>query len=123
MSRFEGKTVVITGASRGIGAALAKRFAREGAAIVVSANEAACEKVAAEIAEAGGKAIAHVADVTKKSDVIALYDAADRAFGGVAAVKAGTIYEVDRNQFSRFRGLKTAEMIAREIFAKVYDAG
>ena len=83
MSRFSGKTVVITGASRGIGAALARRFAREGASVVVSANEAAAETVASEIAAAGGKAIAQFADVTKKSDVVALYDAAERAFGGV----------------------------------------
>jgi meso-butanediol dehydrogenase/(S,S)-butanediol dehydrogenase/diacetyl reductase len=83
MSRFEGKTVVITGASRGIGAALARRFAREGAAVVVSANEAACEGIAAGIANAGGKAIAHIADVTKKKDVAGLYDAAEQAFGAV----------------------------------------
>jgi meso-butanediol dehydrogenase / (S,S)-butanediol dehydrogenase / diacetyl reductase len=83
MSRFQGKTIVITGASRGIGAALAKRFAREGGAVVVSANESACETVAADIVKAGGKAIAVIADVTKKSDVIALYDVAERTFGGV----------------------------------------
>ncbi|TCL71270.1 ABC transporter substrate-binding protein [Rhizobium sp. BK251] len=45
------------------------------------------------------------------------------AFTNISAVKAGTIFEVDRNQFSRFRGLKTAEMIGREILAKVYNAG
>ena len=39
MSRFQGKTIVITGASCGIGATLAKRFAREGGAVVASANE------------------------------------------------------------------------------------
>jgi meso-butanediol dehydrogenase/(S,S)-butanediol dehydrogenase/diacetyl reductase len=83
MSRFQGKTVVITGASRGIGATLAKRFAREGGAVVASANESACETVAADIVKAGGKALAVIADVTKKGDVIALYDAAERAFGGV----------------------------------------
>lgn len=83
MSRFQGKTIVITGASRGIGATLAKRFAREGGAVVASANEPACETVAADIVKAGGKAIAVIADVTKKSDVIALYDAAERTFGSV----------------------------------------
>jgi hypothetical protein len=83
MSRFEGKTIVITGASRGIGAALAKRFAREGGAVVVLANEPACSDVAADIVKAGGKAVAQIADVTRKSDVVALYDAAERIFGGL----------------------------------------
>jgi ABC-type Fe3+-citrate transport system substrate-binding protein len=45
------------------------------------------------------------------------------AFANISAVKSGTIFEVDRNQFSRFRGLETAEMIAREILAKVYNVG
>ena len=83
MNRFDGKTIVITGASRGIGAALARRFAREGGAVVVSANEPTCEKIAAEIVAAGGKAIAQVADVTNKNDVVVLYDAAERSFGSV----------------------------------------
>jgi len=83
MSRFSGKTVVITGASRGIGAALARRFAREGASVVVSANEPAAESVAADIVATGGKAIAQIADVTNKADVVALYDAAEREFGAV----------------------------------------
>jgi iron complex transport system substrate-binding protein len=45
------------------------------------------------------------------------------AFNNIAAVKTGMVFQVDRNQFSRFRGLTTAEMIAREILAKVYQAG
>ena len=83
MPRFAGKTVVITGASRGIGAALAKRFAREGASVVASANEPACEQVADAILKAGGKAVGFVADVTKKGEVIALYDLAERTFGEI----------------------------------------
>ncbi len=83
MSRFEGKTVVITGGSRGIGAAIARRFAREGAAVVVSANEAQVDSVAEEIRASGGKAHAVRVDVTDKASVTALYDEAERQFGGV----------------------------------------
>jgi len=83
MTRFEGKTVVITGGSRGIGAAIARRFAREGAAVVVSANEARVADVADEIRAAGGKAHAVVSDVTDKASVTALYDEAERTFGSV----------------------------------------
>ncbi|MBN9016148.1 MAG: glucose 1-dehydrogenase [Rhizobiales bacterium] len=83
MTRFEGKTVVITGGSRGIGAAIARRFAREGAAVVVSANEARVADVADEIRAAGGKAHAVVSDVTDKASVVALYDEAERTFGSV----------------------------------------
>jgi len=83
MTRFEGKTVVITGGSRGIGAAIARRFAREGAAVVVSANEARVADVADEIRAAGGKAHAVVSDVTDKASVVALYDEAEQTFGSV----------------------------------------
>jgi meso-butanediol dehydrogenase/(S,S)-butanediol dehydrogenase/diacetyl reductase len=83
MRRFENKTVVITGASRGIGAAIAKRFAREGANLVVSANEDLVHVVAEQIKTDGGKAISFVGDVTDKTSVIALFDAAEDAFGTV----------------------------------------
>lgn len=83
MSRFEGKTVVITGGSRGIGAAIARRFAREGANVLVSANEAAAATVAADIVAQGGKAAAFMADVAKKAEVVALYDEAERLYGSV----------------------------------------
>jgi meso-butanediol dehydrogenase/(S,S)-butanediol dehydrogenase/diacetyl reductase len=83
MSRFEGKTAVVTGGSRGIGAAIAHRFAREGAAVVVAANEPRVEAVAAAIRDAGGRAAAVLCDVTDKASVVALYDAAEAAFGGV----------------------------------------
>ena len=83
MPRFEGKTVVITGGGRGIGAAIARRFAHEGANVLVSANEAAATTVAADIVAQGGKAAAFIADVAKKAEVIALYDEAERLYGSV----------------------------------------
>src|SRR5215467_10767464 len=83
MSRFDNKTVVITGGSRGIGAAIARRFAREGANLVVSANEDNVHGVAEQIKADGGRAISFVGDVTDKASVKALYDAAEQAFGGV----------------------------------------
>lgn len=83
MSRFENKTVVITGGSRGIGAAIAKRFAREGANLVVSANEETVHGVADQIKRDGGRAISFVGDVTDKASVVALYDIAEEAFGSV----------------------------------------
>lgn len=81
--RFEGKTVVVTGASRGIGRAIALRFATEGAGIVVCANEDRVEAVAAEVRDMGGEAAAVVADVTDKRQVEAVYAQAEREFGGV----------------------------------------
>jgi meso-butanediol dehydrogenase/(S,S)-butanediol dehydrogenase/diacetyl reductase len=83
MRRFENKTVVITGASRGIGAAIAKRFAQEGANLVVSANEDLVHSVAEQIKANAGKAISFVGDVTDKASVHALYQAAEEAFGAV----------------------------------------
>ena len=80
---LEAKVAVVTGASRGIGAAIAARLARDGAAVVLSANEAAVTQVAARIVAEGGRAIAVEADVTQSADVARLYDAAERAFGRV----------------------------------------
>ncbi len=78
-----GKVAVVTGASRGIGAAIASRLARDGAAVVLSANEAAVVDVARRIEAEGGRAIAVEADVTASADVARLFDAAESAYGRV----------------------------------------
>ena len=81
--RFEGKVAVITGASGGIGAAMAKRLAAEGAAVVVSAIDPRVEAVAEALRADGAKVAAKVMDVTSKADVAALYDLAEKEFGQV----------------------------------------
>lgn len=83
MKRFEEKTAVITGGSRGIGKAIAERFAAEGARVIVSANETRVEDVAADIRTAGGEAAAFIADVTDRTQVRALYEDAENRYGGV----------------------------------------
>src|ERR1700756_1697967 len=81
--RFLHKTVLITGASRGIGAGLARRFAQEGANLVLSANEAKVQEVAAELEKSGANAIAVICDVTSKSEVESLFATAVKRFGAV----------------------------------------
>ena len=93
MKRFEKRTVVITGASRGIGKGIAKRFAEEGANLVLAANEASVDAVAEEFRESGANAISYVCDVTSKSEVESLYDQAMSKFGqiDVSIQNAGVI--------------------------------
>ncbi|ANU19676.1 3-oxoacyl-[acyl-carrier-protein] reductase [Planococcus plakortidis] len=85
MSRLTGKTAIVTGASRGIGAAIARRFAEEGANIVVnySGSQEKAEAVVAEIEQAGGKAVAVKANVADAEAVKALADVAMKEFGSI----------------------------------------
>jgi 3-oxoacyl-[acyl-carrier protein] reductase len=79
------KVAIITGASRGIGRAIARRLAHHGFAVVVNYVSNACQakKAVDEIREAGNQAIAVQADVSKTSDVVRLFDEAEHAFGGI----------------------------------------
>lgn len=81
---LSGKVAVVTGSSRGIGRAIALRLAEHGARVVVSSRKPeACEQVVAEIAAAGGTAIAVACNVGRKEELRGLADAAVAAWGGI----------------------------------------
>src|SRR4051794_30144452 len=81
--KLTGKVAVVTGASKGIGASIAKHFAAEGAAVVVNyaSSKAGADKVVDEIVKDGGRAIAVQADVAKKADIDRLIAETKQAFG------------------------------------------
>jgi 3-oxoacyl-[acyl-carrier protein] reductase len=81
--RLKNKTAIVTGAGKGIGAAIARRLAQEGCAVAVNyaRDEAAARQVVQNIEQAGGKAVAVQADVGDPAGMPALFDAAEAAFG------------------------------------------
>jgi 3-oxoacyl-[acyl-carrier protein] reductase len=83
MNRLSGKTAVVTGASKGIGAGIAKGLAAEGAAVVINyaSSKNGADRVVADIKAKGGKAIAVHGDVAKAADVEKIFAETKRAFG------------------------------------------
>ncbi|TGL58453.1 SDR family NAD(P)-dependent oxidoreductase [Leptospira sarikeiensis] len=110
MSKLKGKVAVVTGASKGIGAGIAKSFGLEGASVVVnySSSKEGAEKVVAEIEKNGGKAIAVQGDMSKIADVKRLFAETKKNFGKVdilvnnaGVFKFAALEEVTEEEFHR----------------------
>ena len=108
--KLGGKVAVITGASKGIGAGIAKQFAAEGAAVVINyaSDKQGADRLVDEISKGGGKAIAIQGNVARKADVERLFIEAEKAFGKLDIVvnNAGVyefvpLEEVTEQQFHR----------------------
>ena len=96
MSKLKGKVAIVTGASKGIGAGIAKELAAHGAAVVINyaSSKAGADKVVDEITKAGGKAVAVKGDVSKAADAEALVQAAVKQFGKLdVLVNNSGVYE------------------------------
>jgi 3-oxoacyl-[acyl-carrier protein] reductase len=113
MGKLSGQVAVVTGASKGIGAGIAKALAAEGASVVVnySSSKEGADKVVKEITGSGGKATAVQADVSKPADITKLFAETKKAYGKVnILVNNAGIY-----QFAPL------EAITEELFHKQFN--
>ena len=120
MKKLAGKVAIVTGASKGIGAAVAKALAAEGAAVVVnySSGKEGAERLVSEITREGGKAIAIQADVTKAADVKRMFEETKKALGSVDVLvnnagvfQFGPIEAITEKEFHREFDINVLGMI------------
>ncbi|MCU1225180.1 MAG: 3-oxoacyl-(acyl-carrier-protein) reductase [Edaphobacter sp.] len=113
MSKLTGKVAIVTGASKGIGAAIAKSLAAEGASVVVNyaSSRSGADTVVAAITAAGGKAVAVGGDVSKGTEAQGIIDAAIRNYGRLdILVNNSGVYE-----------FSPIEEITEEQFHKIFN--
>src|SRR5271170_5228045 len=111
--KLNGKVAVVTGASKGIGAEIARHLAAEGASVVVNyaSGKAGAEKVVADITSKGGKAVAVGGDVSKAAEVKGIVDAAVKNYGRLdILVNNSGVYE-----------FATIEAMTEENFHKIFN--
>ena len=120
MSKLTGKVAVVTGASKGIGAAIAKSLAAEGASVVVNyaSSKAGADAVVAAISAAGGKSVAVQGDVSKVAEAQGLIDAAIKSYGRLdILVNNSGVYElapieaITEKQFHRMFNINVLGLI------------